>query len=433
MSEPATKNEKISSKTKSKIIWSQIWSVSQLLVSIALVCTLLMWLIWIPSSNNDETSKANIAKPQLPVEVTGHLSVALVSDSPLGKKLTIETVKPVLVSEPLIQVTGRVVASRRPAGEGKKDYWQFNSGELLDTFAAWEKATTDISFNETQLAQIRELAGAKVSALTRTMERFEKLFRSGSESEKDLAAARTELLQTQIGNRKDIYQAELLVTSAKRDARTLASQLLQSGLDPEMLRSATADMDIVTADVPEALIERVAIGQSCKADFFGVADSSFEGKVTSISPVLSAEQRTLRVLFVLHDPQDRLRPGMFAKIGLGTDPREVLRINASSVIHIGRLDYVLVVKSKEGKENDPSTPSNVPEKLHLYATTVHVSDIFNGSVDILSGLSTGDTIVSNNAILLQPVVVASLKMAKDAIISAAESIISYRIAVGVGQ
>ena len=338
-----------------------------------------------------------------------------------------------MVSELLIQVTGRVVASRRQTGDGKRDYWQFNSGGLLDTFAAWEKATADVSFNETQLAQIRELANAKVSALSRSIERLDKLVKSGSESEKDLVAARTELLHTQIGIRKDICQAELLVTIAIREARTLASQLLQSGLDPEMLRSATADMDIITADVPEALIEKVAIGQSCMADFFGVTDSSFEGKVSTISPVLSAEQRTLRVLFVLHDPQDRLRPGMFAKIGLGTDPRKVLRINASSVIHIGRSDYVLVVNSKEGEVNDPAKSLSDSKTLSLRATTVKVSDIFNGSVDILGGLNTGDTIVSNNAILLQPVVVASLRIASDAKMSAAEAITSCRIAVGVGQ
>lgn len=372
-------------------------------------------------------------KPHLPVEVTGHLTLLLDSDTPLGKKITIETIQPVTVSEPLLQVTGRVIASRRPAGNGKKDYWQFNSGELLDTFAAWEKATADISFNETQLAQIRELADAKASALSRTIERLDRLVKSGSESEKDLVAARTELLQTQIGNRKDIYQAELLVKTAVREARTLASQLLQSGLDPEMLRSANVDMDIITADVPEALIEKVAIGQSCKADFFGVTDSSFEGKVTTISPVLSAEQRTLRVLFVLHDPQDRLRPGMFAKIGLGTDPRKVLRIKAGSVIHIGRSDYVLVVHSKAGEVNGPTASSSDSKRLSLRATTVHVSDIFNGSVDILGGLNTGDTIVSNNAILLQPVVVASLKIVSEANMSAAESISAYPIAVGVGQ
>ncbi len=400
---------------------SKLWPVVQLGLSLLIVTAFLLRLIFAPHGDEPTAPQGAASRPAPAVKVEEGNKISVAIDSPLGERLPLQSVATIKVTDPLLRVTGRVIASRRPGGSGKDDYWQFHASELLDTYAAWDKASADIQFTELQLKQTQELVDTKELALRRATERLERLVKSGTEAERDLATQKADLLQTQIQDRKDVYQAEVAVKSARREATTLTLQLLQSGIDPDMLKTATSDMDIITAEVPEAMLGKVVVGQSCTARFFGVGDQVFEGKVTSLSPVLSTEQRTLRVLFVIRDPVDRLRPGMFATIGLGTDPRDVIRIPAASVIHVGRRDYVLVADNA-ATQSDPSTvqavdsssPKNFAshEGRRLFRIVeVEVSEFMDGKVELSKGLTAGDQIVADNAILLQPFVVSTLQKA----------------------
>src|SRR5262249_39822981 len=122
----------------------------------------------------------------------------------------------------------------------------------------------------------------------------------------------------------------------------LALQLEQAGLAPQLLQQATSDMDIVMADVPLRGLSLVKIGQQCRATFSGIEGRSFNGNVNQIVPVISKERRSLRVLFVIHDPDDLLRPGIFAEIEIGTDAREALLAPAEGMVHVARADFFLV-------------------------------------------------------------------------------------------
>src|SRR5439155_8667 len=162
----------------------------------------------------------------------------------------------------------------------------------------------------------------------------------------------------------------------------VARQLQRSGLETDIFQKATRDDDLVVADVPEAKVSRVQVGQSCEARFFGLPNETFEGKVYSLSPVLSKERLTLRVLFKLFDPNAHLRPGMFAEIGLGTDPRTILRIPADGVVHVGRFDYVLL-------RNGADT---------WRVTELRLGESFGLEVEVLDGLKRGDRILGRGAI-----------------------------------
>ena len=171
------------------------------------------------------------------------------------------------------------------------------------------------------------------------------------------------------------------------------------------MRTATADMDIVLADVPEARLSRVRVGQGCKARFFAAPNETFTGKVNSIAPVLSKERRSLRVLFVIHDPHDLLRPGMFAEIGLGTDPREALLVPADGILHVGRADYALAAAGE-----------NSWKVIELQVGEPHNSD-----VEILDGLKATDRVIGKGAILFKPLVVRALQPPLDPTVAPARA------------
>lgn len=171
--------------------------------------------------------------------------------------------------------------------------------------------------------------------------------------------------------------------------------MFQAGIDPELLVKASTRTAIVVAEVPEARIGLVQPGQSCNASFYAFPDTKFSGRVGSLAPTLSKELRTLRVFFELSDPQGRLKPGMFAEIGLGTDTRQALLAPLDGVIHVGRADYMLVA-AQAGVWR---------------VTEVKVGELYDRRVEILHGLTAGDRVIGSGAILLKPFMVNALEEA----------------------
>lgn len=372
--------------------WKRIWSAGQFVVALAVTVGFLVYLLFAPHAPPPMES-ADDARPGEVVEVIASRLIRVQPGSPFDQKVSVATVKKQTVSDPVMTVTGRVAASLRPGNGKGKDFWQFDSSEVLTAFTDWQKAQADITFAETQLASVKQLAAARLDAQQKVVARLEKLVSAGTDTPKDLAAEKANLIQAEITGRKETHEAETAVRVAQRAEAASAKQLQQNGLDPQLLRTTTAEVDIVLADVPEGRVNRVKIGQGCRATFFGLPNEPFTGKVNSIAPVLSRERRTLRVLFTIDDPNDRLRPGMFAEIGLGTDPRDTLLVPADAVLHVGRADYVLVAAG----------PNN------WRVAEVQIGEPHNGDVEVLTGVTADDRVIGKGAILLKPLAAKALQ------------------------
>lgn len=374
--------------------WAKAWSAIQMIVALTVTVSVIAYLLLKPAASTTTSDGERLPRQAEVVQPAGPDSIRIRRRTALEKKLQIVTVQSTQITSPILSVTGTVVASLRP-GDGKgSDHWQFNAPEVLTAYTDWQKAIADIAFAETQLKRIKELDQTRVESQKKVVARLRKLVEAGTDTPKDLAVEETNLLQYQIQGQKEIHEGETAVRVARRNEAALARQLQQAGLAPEMLQSATADMDIVMADVPEALLSTVKVLQGCQATFFGLPGETFSGKVNSIAPVLSKERRSLRVLFVIYDPKDRLRPGMFAEIGLGTDRRDAVLIPAEGVVHIGRIDYALVAGSE-------------PESWRI--TEVKVGEPQRGQVEVQSGLRAGDRVLGKGAILLKPAMVRALQ------------------------
>ena len=215
------------------------------------------------------------------------------------------------------------MASLRPGKELAQDAWQFATPDLLSAFADWQKAVTDIRYQETQLKAIRDLNKARIDAQKEVVARMEKLVAAGTDTVKDLVAERTNLIQFEIQARKDIRDQEEAARLSHRTEATLARQLQQAGLEPTMLRSAAAEGDIVVAEVPERVMARVRLGMTCEVRFYALPNRVFTGKVSGISPVISKDRRVLNVQFVVKDPERRDPPGHVRRGGAGNGPAAI--------------------------------------------------------------------------------------------------------------
>jgi cobalt-zinc-cadmium efflux system membrane fusion protein len=368
------------------------WAAGQFLVALTLTVGFLVYLLFNPFEPPIEPVE-RVKPPAEVVSIIGPGLIRVVPGSPFDEKIQVVEVRTVPLTEPMLTVSGRVVASLRPTPGKRGVAWQFDTPESLAAFTDWEKAQADIAFHEKQLEQIQALVKTRVQAQRELVQRLEKLVALGTDTPKDLTAERANLMQIEITGRQEIFQAETAVRVARREEATQVRKLHQLGLDIELLQAVGPEVDIVMADVPEGRLKQVRINQGCTARFFAVPNERFEGRVKSIAPTLSTERRTLRLLFTIDDPDDKLRPGMFAEIGLGTDQRDALLVPADAVLHIGRADYVLV--------------ADAPDTWRV--TEVVVGEALRNDVEILNGLQPGMRLVGSGAILLKPLVMRALR------------------------
>lgn len=333
------------------------------------------------------------------VTLAGPYLIAVQPESLIEKKLELTQVSEERITSPLLTVTGAITARLRTGAGVPEDRWQFSSVELSAIYADWQKASTEMEFDAKQLSKTRELTAAQLNSQNRVVERLRKLVATGTEAVRDLTSAEANLLQTQLEGQKAVFEAESALTQATHSHADLERRLLQEGIDTDLLIKATnSGATLVMADVPEIRINLVAAGQACEARFYGLPHQLFRGVVRSLAPALSSEHRTLRIFFELNDQQGQLKPGMYADIGLGIDPRRAVLAPSDGILHISESDYVLT-EAGSGLWR---------------VTEIQVGERSGARVEILGGLKHGQRIVGNGAILLKPLVVQALLRAQEA-------------------
>lgn len=147
-----------------------------------------------------------------------------------------------------------------------------------------------------------------------------------------------------------------------------------------------ADVSIVWVDISIYAhdLERVEAGQTVTI----ITDGGFEaeGSIAFVAPDVSEETRTANARVVLENTAMRLRPGMFvtARIALADEPAD-LRVPATALqVHEGQ--DVVFVRGEDGKLR--------PQPVTLGRR--------NGNyVEVLTGLKTGDTVVTEGAFVVK--------------------------------
>jgi len=356
----------------------------------------LMIIGWRKIVSNQEVPPENPA-PTPAVSLAGPFLIAVQPGSPLERKLEVTTGRNERIQTPLVTVTGAVMARLRPGQGSIEDRWQFSSVELSGIFAEWQHAETEVEFDAKQLTKTRELTAAQLASQARVVERLRKLVATGTEAVRDLTTAEAAHLEMQLEGQKAVFEAERALSEAIHGHADLTRRLVQAGIDPALLERAPSGAALVMADVPEVRLSAVAVGQGCEARFYGLPNLVFRGIVRSLAPALSPERRTLRVFFELNDAEARLKPGMYAEIGLGTDPRYAIVAPADGVMHIGESDYVLTAAGTG----------------RWRVTEVRVGERAGEQIEILGGVRAGEKMIGSGAILLKPLVVQALLEAKE--------------------
>lgn len=183
-------------------------------------------------------------------------------------------------------------------------------------------------------------------------------------------------------------QARRLVTvSAPRSGVVIHRGIsVGTAVDPSTELLTVADLSRVwlLAEVPEADIPSVQPGTPAELDFPASGLPPFERPVEFLYPTLSERTRTLRVRFAAEDPTGALRPGLYGTADFRVRPRQALTVSRDAVVDTGEAQHVFVVEG-EGR---------------FVPRVVKLGTRFGDRVEIVDGLSAGESIVASGVFLI---------------------------------
>jgi membrane fusion protein (multidrug efflux system) len=139
-------------------------------------------------------------------------------------------------------------------------------------------------------------------------------------------------------------------------------------------------IDPVKADfrVPEKFLPAIRVGQTIRIKVDAFPEATFEGKVYAIDPKLDIAGRSLLVRAIVPNHEQRLRPGLFARVTVLLQLKEdALSVPEQAIVPQGDSQFVFKI---------------VDGKVHL--TRVVTGTRREGRVEIVEGLSAGDQVVT---------------------------------------
>ena len=140
---------------------------------------------------------------------------------------------------------------------------------------------------------------------------------------------------------------------------------------------------LVVANVPEASLGSVHVGQPVEITFAAYEGEVRRGVVDYIYPSFDAQSRTARVRITLPNPGFHLKQGMFANVTLQGTGGMAIVVPSEAVIDTGRRQVVIV---KRGG-------SFIPQE-------VRVGRDFDQWTEIVAGLQPGEEVVASGQFLI---------------------------------
>jgi membrane fusion protein, heavy metal efflux system len=282
---------------------------------------------------------------------------------------------------------GRIVEMKvRPSDHVEKGQLLalLESNDLSRAVADYHKAKVDAEVKQGALARAEDLLAHNAIA--------QKDYQQ-AQGEAKIAQAELEATAQLIrvfGMDPDHASTELRVV-APRSGVVLdigaASGEYSKSLDAPQPLCTIADISTVWAlgDIYERDFAGLKMGEEAQVTLDAYPDQRWPGRVGVLSDAVDPTTRTLHLRVVLPNPGGRIKPAMFGSIRVLRSSSQGIMVPASAVIREGNEAHVFVSKGNGRFER----------------RTVKLGRAMDGSIEILSGVNQGDSIVSEGALLLR--------------------------------
>ncbi|WP_145574420.1 efflux RND transporter periplasmic adaptor subunit [Yersinia alsatica] len=149
---------------------------------------------------------------------------------------------------------------------------------------------------------------------------------------------------------------------------------------------ASLDPVWIVVDYPQSQASLVSIGSEISATTASWPGETFHGKVSELLPNMDLATRTLKARIVLENPQHKLKPGMYLNVqsAQSDNLESVLAIPQEALLMTGNRNRVLLAQGNG----------------HFKPVEVSAGQTQDGWVEIKSGLSSGQQVVTSGQFLI---------------------------------
>lgn len=254
----------------------------------------------------------------------------------------------------------------------------------------------DIAVEQADLASAKATLHEAQVAFERQTDLMQK--RVTAEANLDAARAKRDTAAASV-NRVEalIAQKAILAPFAGR----LGIRKVEKGqyVSPGMMLVSLQALDPIRVDfpMPEQFIGKLKVGQTIELTVDAFPDIVFKGEIQSLDARVAQDTRTLLVRGLLPNKERKLLPGMFANVSvLAGDAQEVVTVPRTAVTYSLYGDNVYVVKQEPAKEGQNG------DQLVAERRFVKTGQTREDRVAILSGLATGEQVITTGQLKLNP-------------------------------
>jgi membrane fusion protein (multidrug efflux system) len=279
-------------------------------------------------------------------------------------------------------VAGLVTKVNVKSGEEVKE------GQLLVELNA-----EDIVANQRQLE-------ANVALLKTTLERARQqlAYKGISQAEYDSAAANLKAAQAGVAQQQALVGKRQLRApfSGRAGIVTLTpGTYINSGTT--VITVQQLDPVFVDFNVPQRNVGELKVGQKVVLSLDAFAGHPFEGVITAISPKLDAATRNVQVEASVPNPDQSLKPGMFASVAVQVGSEQTYLTLPQSAVTFNPYGETIFLVKHSGKKDDKGK-DEMPTAQSVFVTT---GSKRGDQIAVLTGINAGDEVVTSGQLKIK--------------------------------
>lgn len=249
--------------------------------------------------------------------------------------------------------------------------------------------------SEVEKANLKASQG-RLSSVERNYKRMLSLFKKGSVSQGDVDSAEADLLALQ--GQIESYQATISrrIIRAPFDGiaglrNVFMGEYLKDGTDIVRLEDISRMQMRFT--IPQNDLNKIFIGQEMNIFVDAQADTSFKGTISAIEPAVNYQSGVIQVQADIPNKDHKLRSGMFAKANIILPTLEGQFAVPETAINYTLYGETVYIISEQTTESG-DTFKQADQKI------VKLGKSKDGDIHVLSGLESGDVIVTSGQVRL---------------------------------
>jgi membrane fusion protein, multidrug efflux system len=261
-------------------------------------------------------------------------------------------------------------------------------------------AAGDLLVQQDISAETAQMRSAEATAeLARiNFERSEKLLPEKVISQSDYDNNRAKLTEAlaEVDNIKAVIAKKTIRApfAGRLGIRTInLGQVIKEGQAIVTLQSL--DPIFANFQVPQQQLGLIREGLPVRVTSDALPGHVIDGKITAINPEVDAATRNIRVQATLSNPDEQLRPGMYATVAVVLPHRDdVLAIPSTAVLYAPYSDSVFVIEEAKGADGKPAGKT-------VHQKFVRLGEKRGDFIAVTSGLNVDETVVSTGVFKLR--------------------------------